>query len=54
VKDRYNLDLQVFSTNLLNHAVYTGWITTVNNAQFGTPLAANPMRSLQTTLRLRF
>jgi hypothetical protein len=54
VKDRYNLDLQIFSTNLLNHAVYTGWITTVNNAQFGTPLAANPMRSLQTTLRLRF
>jgi hypothetical protein len=44
----------VDATNLLNHAVFTGWNANVNNAQFGLPLAAHSMRSLQTTLRLRF
>ncbi|MGA8026265.1 MAG: TonB-dependent receptor [Bryobacteraceae bacterium] len=52
--DRFNLDLRVDSTNALNHVTYTAWNTTVNNAQFGLPIAANPMRSMQTTLRLRF
>jgi hypothetical protein len=51
---RFFLDARVDATNLLNHGVFTGWITTVNSTQFGLPLAANPMRSLQTTLRLRF
>jgi hypothetical protein len=51
---RLSLDLRVDATNLLNHAVFTGWNATVNSTQFGLPLAANPMRSLQTTLRLRF
>ncbi len=51
---RFFLDVRVDSTNLLNHAVFRGWNTTVNSAQFGVPLAANPMRSLETTLRLRF
>ncbi|HEY3990120.1 MAG TPA: TonB-dependent receptor [Acidobacteriaceae bacterium] len=51
---RFYLDARVDATNLLNHVVFTGWITTVNSAQFGLPLAANPMRSLETTLRLRF
>jgi hypothetical protein len=45
---------RVDATNLLNHGVFTGWITTVNSTQFGLPAAANPMRSLQTTIRLRF
>jgi hypothetical protein len=44
----------VDATNLLNHAVFSGWNATVNSTQFGLPVAANPMRSLQTTLRLRF
>ena len=43
---RFFFDLRVDSTNLLNHAVFTGWNTTVNSTQFGLPLAANPMRSL--------
>ncbi len=51
---KYNLIVRVDSTNTLNHAVFSGWITTVNSTQFGLPAAANPMRSLQTTMRLRF
>jgi hypothetical protein len=66
LKDRYNLDLRVDSTNLLNHVVFTAWNTTLNPASnpavnpalnsplFGLPAAANAMRSLQTTMRLRF
>jgi hypothetical protein len=51
---KYNLIVRVDSTNTLNHAVFSGWITTVNSQQFGLPAAANQMRSLQTTIRLRF
>jgi hypothetical protein len=51
---RYSLDFRVDAENLLNHGVFTGWNTTWNSAQFGAPAAANPMRSLQTTLRVRF
>jgi len=62
LKDRYNLDLRVDSTNLLNHVVFTAWNTTLNPGSnpalssplFGLPAAANSMRSLQTTMRLRF
>ena len=52
--DRLNLDLRIDSTNPLNHVTFTTWNTTVNSAQFGLPNAANAMRSLQATLRLRF
>jgi hypothetical protein len=51
---RFFLDARVDATNLLNHGVFTGWVTTVNSTQFGLPVAASPMRSLETTLRLRF
>lgn len=54
LSDRLNLDLRVDSTNALNHVVYTSWNTIVNNTQFGLPAAANAMRSVQTTLRVRF
>jgi hypothetical protein len=66
LKDRYNLDLRVDSTNLLNHVAFTSWNMTLNptsnsasnmalsNPLFGLPAAANAMRSLQTTMRLRF
>jgi len=49
-----NLDARIDGTNLLNHGVFTAWNTTINSTQFGLPAAANPMRSLQATLRLRF
>ncbi len=51
---RFYLDARVDATNLLNHVVFTSWYPTVNSIQFGVPVAANPMRSLETTLRLRF
>jgi hypothetical protein len=51
---KFNLIARVDATNLLNHAVFTGWNTAVNSAQFGVPASVNPMRSLQTTVRLRF
>ena len=54
VSDRLNLDLRVDSTNALNHVAFTSWNTIVNSTQFGLAAAANAMRSMQTTLRLRF
>jgi hypothetical protein len=51
---KFNLIARVDARNLLNHAVFTGWITTVNSAQFGVPAGVNAMRNLQTTVRLRF
>lgn len=51
---RFFFDARIDATNLLNHGVFTSWISTVNSTQFGLPAAANPMRSLETTLRLRF
>ncbi len=54
LNDRLNLDLRVDSTNALNHVTYTSWNTTINNAQFGLPTAANAMRSMQIMMRVRF
>ncbi|HXF27458.1 MAG TPA: hypothetical protein VN610_09295, partial [Bryobacteraceae bacterium] len=54
LNDRFNLDLRIDSTNAINHVSFTSWNTTVTNAQFGLPIAANAMRSIQTTLRVRF
>jgi hypothetical protein len=52
--DRYGVDLRFDATNVLNHVTYQGWITNITSAQFGLPSRANAMRSIQTTLRLRF
>ncbi|HUI77469.1 MAG TPA: carboxypeptidase regulatory-like domain-containing protein [Bryobacteraceae bacterium] len=54
MSDRMSLDLRVDSTNTLNHVTYPNWNTTVSSAQFGLPNTANAMRSVQTTVRLRF
>jgi hypothetical protein len=54
VGDRLNLDTRIDSTNALNHVNFTTWNTVVNNAQFGLPTAANAMRAVQITARLRF
>ena len=51
---KFNLMARFDATNLLNHAVYSGWFTSINSTQFGTPASVNPMRSLQATVRLRF
>jgi len=53
---RYNLSAQIDATNVLNHVTYTGWNTTYipGSTQFGEPLNANTMRTMQVTMRLRF
>ena len=51
---KFNLIARFDATNLLNHAVYSSWITSINSTQFGIPASVNPMRSLQATIRLRF
>lgn len=51
---RFNLDFRIDATNFLNHVTFTTWDTTIDSAQFGLPIAANAMRSMQATLRLRF
>ena len=64
LRDKLNLDARVDATNVLNHVTFTSWNTVVGgpgvtgafvpNTTFGLPVAANPQRSLQTTLRLRY
>ncbi len=51
---KVNLDLQIAASNALNHVSYKGWVPNINSTQFGSPSAANAMRSVQTSLRLRF
>jgi hypothetical protein len=52
--DRISLDWRVDATNVLNHVTYGSVNTIVGSPQFGLPNKANPMRKLQTTIRLRF
>ncbi|HTV54533.1 MAG TPA: carboxypeptidase-like regulatory domain-containing protein [Terriglobia bacterium] len=54
LRSRYNLDVRLDSTNALNHVTFTTWNTAINGTQFGLPAAANAMRSVQATVRLRF
>ena len=51
---RFYLDARIDAGNLLNHVVFNNWDTMFASAQFGQPVAASQMRSVQTTLRLRF
>jgi hypothetical protein len=51
---RFNLDLRVDSSNVLNHVTFASWNTIINSTQFGLPAAANAMRSVETTMRVRF
>ena len=52
--DRYNMDLNLNATNVLNHVTLAGWNTSISNQQFGQPTGATGMRSIQTSLVLRF
>lgn len=52
--DRLNLDFRFDVANVLNHVTFTSWTSIINSAQFGLPAGANPMRSIQVTIRLRF
>ncbi len=53
--DRYNVDLRFDVANFLNHVTFTSWNTNISTpALFGLPANGNQMRTVQTTLRLRF
>lgn len=52
--EKLSLDLQIYALNALNHVTFANYITNVNSLQFGLPGSANAMRTLQTSLRLRY
>jgi hypothetical protein len=52
--DRFNLDTRMDATNVLNHVTYLSYVTAITSSQFGAPTNANPMRSMQLTMRVRF
>jgi len=52
--DRINLDWRIDASNVLNRVTYASVNTIVSSPQFGLPNRANPMRKVQTSLRVRF
>jgi hypothetical protein len=52
--DRLNADLRIDATNVLNHPVFPSWNTVITSGQFGLPNPAGQMRTVQTSLRVRF
>jgi hypothetical protein len=52
--DRVNADLRIDASNALNHPVFPSWNTVISSAQFGLPNPAGQMRTVQTSLRMRF
>ena len=37
LKDRYNIEFRLESSNILNHVTFPDWNTTINSSQFGLP-----------------
>jgi hypothetical protein len=54
LNEHFSADLRVAADNALNHVSFRSWNTTAGSPQFGLPYAADAMRSLHTTLRVRF
>jgi hypothetical protein len=54
LSQRFNMDWRMDITNLLNRVTYSAINTSVGSPQFGLPIAANTMRKIQTSVRLRF
>jgi trimeric autotransporter adhesin len=52
--DRLTLDWRFNATNVLNRVTYANVNTVVGSPQFGLPTLANPMRKIQSSLRVRF
>jgi hypothetical protein len=52
--DRLTLDWRINATNVLNRATYANVNTIVGSPQFGLPTLANPMRKVQSSVRMRF
>ena len=54
LSDKLNLDARLDATNAINRVNYSSWNTTITSPQFGLPTAANSMRMVQMTFRVRF
>lgn len=52
--DRFSWDARLDAANVLNSVRFPAWNTVLGNAQFGLPVTANPMRTIQATVRTRF
>ena len=52
--NRLNMDWRIDATNVLNRVTYSAVNALVGSPQFGLPSAANQMRRVQTSLRVRF
>lgn len=52
--ERVSMDLRIDAANALNRVTYPSWNTIAGSAQFGLPMSANPMRSVQAIVRMRF
>ncbi len=52
--ERVSIDVRLDAMNVLNSVNYSRWNTVVGNTQFGLPVGANPMRTVQMTARVRF
>jgi trimeric autotransporter adhesin len=51
---KWYLDFVVNSTNTFNHPTISSWINDVESTQFGVPVGANAMRTIQTEIHLRW
>ena len=49
-----NFDYRIDATNVLNTVTFSGVNTLIGTQQFGLPSAANQMRRIQTSLRMRW
>lgn len=64
LNDRYSADVRIDAANALNHPTFPSWVTVIPSqavveqqhsfGQFGLQNPANAMRSIQTTVRVRF
>jgi hypothetical protein len=54
VAERVTMDLRVDATNVLNHPTFPSWNTVVTSSQYGLPVNANAMRTIQPSIRVRF
>ncbi len=53
-KGRAVWEFRAEAANVLNNATFPHWNTVLGNAQFGVPVASNPMRMVQVLGRIRF
>ncbi|MBI4875763.1 MAG: carboxypeptidase regulatory-like domain-containing protein [Acidobacteria bacterium] len=52
--ERLSADFRLDAVNVLNHVTFPSWNVVSTSAQFGLPAAANPMRHVQASMRVRF